>query len=300
MKKCYLSAVILTSPVVLAGDIEPIQEPTAFSSYNIKDICNRLDSGITGISSTFTEPINGPDTPTGCTLNEVMNKAPTKNNIDGAVPGDVIKGKKYWGLTDDNWGLKTGTGHYPAPVHQTGEYRSAGVAWPIPRFTVNITVDSNNDGDCDDEGETCAGTVTDNLTGLIWLQNSYCTELPETDDDGKADWETAKIAASNLTGGICGLASEYKANDWRLPSINELQSLVHYGFYDPAVSNTAGTAQWTNNGEPFLDIQSDYWSSSADASDPDSYAWYVNFDNGTVYYVNNTYPIYVWPVRGGQ
>lgn len=43
----------------------------------------------------------------------------------------------------------TGTG-------QDGDHL-AGVAWPSPRFT--------NNGD---------GTVTDNLTGLIWLTNADC------------------------------------------------------------------------------------------------------------------------------
>ena len=56
----------------------------------------------------------------------------------------------------------------PAPVPKTGQTTSfakvakgddgnlmSGVAWPNPRFT------DNNDG-----------TVTDNLTGLIWLKNS--------------------------------------------------------------------------------------------------------------------------------
>jgi len=303
MKKRYLlSAVILISPVVLAGNIEPTQEPTTFSSYSIKDICNRLENGTMGTSSTFTEPTSGPDTPTGCTLNEVMSKAPTKDNTNGAVPSDVAKDKKYWGITDGNWGIKTGTGYiatYPAPVHQTGESGSAGVAWPNPRFTVNTTLDSNNDGDCDDEGETCAGTVTDNFTGLIWLQNANCTELPKTDDEGRADWETAKIAASELTGGICGLPSEYQANDWRVPSINELQSIVHYGFYEPAIPNTAGTAKWTNDGDPFVGVQFDYWSSSVEVSDRE-YAWYVNVDNGSTYFYPIDDPVSVWPVRGGQ
>ncbi len=54
-----------------------------------------------------------------------------------------------------------------APVPKTGQTTSyatgddgilqKGVVWPIPRFK-----DNNN------------GTVTDNLTGLIWLKNANC------------------------------------------------------------------------------------------------------------------------------
>ena len=55
----------------------------------------------------------------------------------------------------------------PSPVPKTGQTTSyatgddgeleKGVAWPNPRFT-----DNNN------------GTVTDNLTGLIWLKHANC------------------------------------------------------------------------------------------------------------------------------
>ena len=61
----------------------------------------------------------------------------------------------------------------PAPVARTGQAPTIpftapagsdgalqkGTAWPNPRFTGN--------GD---------GTVTDNLTGLTWLQNTNCTD----------------------------------------------------------------------------------------------------------------------------
>ena len=56
---------------------------------------------------------------------------------------------------------------YPAPVPKTGQTTSyttgddgdleMGVPWPSPRFT--------------DKGD---GTVTDNLTGLIWLKDANC------------------------------------------------------------------------------------------------------------------------------
>jgi hypothetical protein len=41
-----------------------------------------------------------------------------------------------------------------------------------------------------------------------------------------------------------------KLADWRLPNIKELQSLMHFGFANPVLSNAAGTAQWTEGDGP--------------------------------------------------
>jgi hypothetical protein len=83
----------------------------------------------------------------------------------------------------------TGTG-------QDGEIR-AGVQWPEPRFTVGTGAES----DC----------ITDNLTGLMWPKNGNLA--------GKLNWDDAIDYANNLT--LCGYS------DWRLPNINELESLLN-------------------------------------------------------------------------
>ncbi|MCX5887261.1 MAG: DUF1566 domain-containing protein, partial [Proteobacteria bacterium] len=141
---------------------------------------------------------------------------------------------------------------------QDGEIQ-AGVAWPSPRFTVS--------GDC----------VTDNLTGLMWAKNG---NLP---DSGGA-WDQAVDYCSNLTlGGY---------TDWRLPNVNELESLVN-----GAESNTA---TWLNT-QGFTNVQalSWYWSSTTYAGSP-GYAWVVSMDDGDVTGFYKSYNVYVWPVRSGQ
>ena len=172
----------------------------------------------------------------------------------------------------------------PAPVPKTGQTTSyavgddgdlqRGAAWPNPRFT------DNSDG-----------TVTDTLTGLIWLKNANC--------GGSMNWTNALTYCNSLANGQCGLTDGSSAGDWRLPNVQELQSLIDYQFYNPALSNAAGTGQWTE-GNAFSGVQSDfYWSSTTLANDT-SYAWLVNLYNGNVLYGTKSSTIYVWPVRGGQ
>jgi len=157
-----------------------------------------------------------------------------------------------------------------------------GVAWPEPRFV------DNSDG-----------TVTDMLTGLMWLKDASCADLAGTDTNGAADWTTALTAAQALADGTCGLTDSSAAGDWRLPSRWELESLLDLEYHHPALSNAVGTAQWIE-GDAFEGVQSDlYWPSTSWADSP-SDAWYVNLGYGLAYCTAKTSAFYVWPVLGGQ
>ena len=160
----------------------------------------------------------------------------------------------------------TGTG-------QDGEYQED-VAWPNPRFTDN--------GD---------GTVTDNLTGLIWLKDANCF--------GTRIWEDALSDANGLASGSCGLTDGSSAGNWRLPNRRELSSLVHDEYWSPALPNTAGTGQWSEE-DPFSDVRNVYWTSTTYHPDT-SRARYLYMSFGTSgSYPKATYDIPVWPVRGGN
>ena len=140
-----------------------------------------------------------------------------------------------------------------------------GVPWPDPRFTDN--------GD---------GTVTDNLTHLIWLRNANCF--------GYRTWTNALSDANTLADGYCGLTDGSLAGDWRLPNVKELQSLIDFGQYNPALPA----------GHPFSGVQSGYyWSSTAYVGNPGN-AWLVDLGFGLVGYSGKSGAFYVWPVRGGQ
>jgi hypothetical protein len=149
------------------------------------------------------------------------------------------------------------------------------------------------------------GTVTDNKTGLVWLKNANCvgTQYPSVDrdyipGDGKVTWQNAQVFVDGLNAGRFP-ECDAKHTDWRLPTVQELQSLVHYGFYNPAMSNTVGTKPWQPD-DAFSNAKSDnYWTSTPDASNPD-FAWRTRFDRGLVFTEHKSYPFYVWPVRGEQ
>ena len=167
-----------------------------------------------------------------------------------------------------------------AGTGEDGEFQM-GVVWPNPRFT-----DNGN------------GTVTDNLTGLIWLQNANCmgTNYPEFDNDdiagdGSVTWQHSLDFIADINDGTyssCGGVSPF--NDWRLPNIRELHSLVDYGNAYPAISSD----------HPFENFQFDnhYW--SANTHDFSGNAWSVRLEIGEVRLISKTNDCYVWPVRGGH
>ena len=166
----------------------------------------------------------------------------------------------------------------PAPARSDGALQY-GVAWPTPRFT-----DNGN------------GTVTDNLTGLIWLKNANCFE--------KKTWVDALTSCNTLANGSCGLSDSSTAGQWRLPNILELESLRDIAYDSPALSNDAGTGKWvTGTSSAFTDVKYStndniYWSSTSYATD--GYAWYMKMDSGTATNMSKGTSNYVWPVRDGQ
>ena len=88
-------------------------------------------------------------------------------------------------------------------TRQDGALRM-GASWPSPRFA------SNGDG-----------TFTDHLTGLIWLQDNACLTY--------TDFLDATDIVNNLSDGQCGLTDGSTKGTWRLPNINEANSLVDLG-----------------------------------------------------------------------
>ena len=141
------------------------------------------------------------------------------------------------------------------------------------------------------------GTVTDTVTGLIWLRDANCF--------GLSSYATANQAAAGLAAGQCGLTDGSSAGDWRLPTKAEwegtIAEAVALSCSNPSLTNDPGTGCLSAGPTSFTGVQSNwYWSSSANQGLP-VFAWVVDLSNGTVFnegkVVNS---LVVWPVRGGQ
>lgn len=134
------------------------------------------------------------------------------------------------------------------------------------------------------------GTVTDGLTGLIWLKNGQCTQFFSGDTTGLnyRPWADAIDAANQLASGYCGLLDGSKAGDWRLPNRKELDSLLDLGRAYPALP--AG-CPLTNFGS--------FWSSTTNVASTGR-AWLVDLQSGDVFNDPKSDTYYVRAVRGGQ
>jgi len=115
--------------------------------------------------------------------------------------------------------------------------------------------------------------ILDWETGLVWEKSP---------DTTTRTWTNAIYYAYNKTvGGRKG---------WRLPTVEELASLV-----DPTQTNPA-----LSSGHPFINVQSNYYWSSTTSVDSTSFAWDVYFYSGVVDYSAKGSSFYVWCVRGGH
>ncbi len=143
------------------------------------------------------------------------------------------------------------------------------------------------------------GTVTDTVTGLIWLENLGCYDTPKT-------WETANAYAAQLQDGVCGLTDGSRPGDWRLPTNEEWEGILDSSCdTEPKiVGNQSLTAGCYTDDDPDSEwasgvvVSSLYWSSTTIAYNP-TIAWIATLYGGYVSNDLRTGNNYVWPVRGG-
>jgi hypothetical protein len=148
------------------------------------------------------------------------------------------------------------------------------------------------------------GTVTDLNTGLIWEKNSNDGGLH--DMDNTFPWSLASfttiwdwLAAVNAEGGT-GLAGH---SDWRIPNVQELQSIVDYENRDPAVAAAfnAGCSLNCTVLQCSCTAAALHWSSTTVAGGLGAVAWSVDFLSGSVSkdVVGKGLDLRVRAVRGG-
>jgi hypothetical protein len=104
---------------------------------------------------------------------------------------------------------------------------------------------------------------------------------------GTMTWNDALSYANSLSLGIsCGTPR----TDWRMPNVNELQSLLDRENYNPALPTS----------HPFSNVQDYYYWSSSTSTSNTSKTWTVYISYGSVIDLNKTTPFCLWPVRGGN
>lgn len=185
----------------------------------------------------------------------------------------VSKDEQYWtepyvgttveGGSDAAFGINHGTGHIKA--------YAAFVSGPMGNYVRAVRGESYGVNAFVDNGD---GTVTDEATGLMWQQ---------ADSGMGLDWENALSYAENLE--LAGY------DDWRLPNVKELQSIVDYtkspSAYDDADLGPAIDTDFfdiTELPEGTTKTDPDYgyfWTSTSAYFGPQApdyyYAWYVAF-----------------------
>ena len=130
-------------------------------------------------------------------------------------------------------------------------------------------------------GMVSNGTVTDTQTGLTWLRNANMF--------GEVPWPVAVQQALQLASGAPGLSDGSRPGDWRLPNVNEMQSLLDLDkSFGPALSADS----------PFINLEAtNYWTSSSVALAP-LLGWFVALAVGPPVFDLKMNSMRMWPVRG--
>jgi len=249
--KITVNATSLSSPTNLtatAGDAQVTISWDNVSGATSYDIYWSTSSGVTKGTGTKISEVSSPYTHTGLTNDTTYYYVVTAENSSvesdesdevSTTPSAVVK------LPD--------TGQTQSYTDTFGEDSD---------YTINPPSYTDN-GD---------GTVTDNVTSLIWQQE---------DDETARIWDDAISYCNDLTlGGY---------SDWRLPSKKELISIVDYGTYNPSIDTTY-----------FFNANASYYWSSTTVAGNSSFAWYVFFYSGNFNYFNKSNSSYVRCMRGGQ
>ena len=155
------------------------------------------------------------------------------------------------------------------------------------------------------DSATSWAMVRDNVTGLIWeikkVSDGEADYSNPHDPDNTYTWHDSNPETNGGGAGTDGTGTDTEDfihalntesfgtfSDWRMPTIQELSSIVHSGVFDPVIN----TDYFPNT------VSSYYWSSTTSAVNKDT-AWRVYFSSGYFHGNYKADSYYVRAVRGG-
>lgn len=136
-----------------------------------------------------------------------------------------------------------------------------------PRFAIYNVGTPGDDND---------DMVLDRETGLVWARNANIAK-------GMLTWQDAINFCRDWV-------QVGKRRGWRLPTIEELLSLIDMEESNPALPK----------GHPFINVQGVFYWSSTTYESSSARAWYISMGIGVTQVYAKTISYFVWPVRGGN
>jgi hypothetical protein len=150
------------------------------------------------------------------------------------------------------------------------------MAFSVPTFAEQPAfenVDQNRGVRFMPVGEDNREAVQDKKTGLVWERSPTLA---------MSDWEMAQQRCSSNHGG--------SSNDWRVPTVQELRTLL-----EPSSVDVKLPAD-----HPFANVEPSIYWSSTERRENGAYASFVDFGSGGSATLEKYMPTFVWCVRGSM
>lgn len=187
--------------------------------------------------------------------------------------------------------LPTATATQTGPPTRTAT--PSRTATPTPRFR-----DNGN------------GTITDTMTGLIWEKKSDDGGLHDYDDMPESQYTWSRSGSTQRDGTVFAFVQTLNSSnfggrrDWRLPTLEELQTIVSTGGITPG--RPVVPPAFDNNCIPGCTVTQcsctralNYWTNTVNPAD-NRQAWYVLFNTGQSGTALKTLAFFARAVSGGN
>lgn len=186
-----------------------------------------------------------------------------------------IKVTVFWQELDETKSVFLATYVYYESSLTAGS--SGGGGLPDTGQTQDTTVSFGEDSDYNSTAtqpsytDNADGTITDNITGLMWVKSPVAAGI-----GGAYNWENAITACEGLN--YAGYT------DWRLPNIKELWSIAHYQSTNPSIAVI------------FTSLSDYYWSGTTLSNDS-TQAFSIDFSGGQCKLYAKSSSAYIRPLR---